>query len=200
MPTRQTDPDPADAHLTGRALAGSQAAYRELVRRYQRPVLNLVVQMARGRAEAEDLTQEIFVKAFAALHRYDPSRRFSSWIFKIAHNHTIDHLRKRRIKTVSLHGSPDATGEEAIERTRIRLADTAETPDQFVENRELAGQLEQAIGGLRPEYRTVVLMRHVDGYAYQEIADVMDLPLGTVKTYLHRARAELKEALAEVVA
>jgi RNA polymerase sigma-70 factor (ECF subfamily) len=182
------------------AAEGSERAVRELLDRYQRPIFSLVYRLVRDRMAAEDLAQEAFVRAFTAMDSYDPSRRFSSWIFKIAHNHAIDHLRKRRVETVSLDGAPDATGAQEQERTRIRLADTGEMPDEFVENRELASQLETAIGALRPEYQTVVLMRHVEGYPYQEIADVMELPLGTVKTYLHRARAELKDALEELVA
>lgn len=189
-----------DHELAIMAAEGSERAVRELLDRYQRPIFSLVFRLVRDRMTAEDLAQEAFVRAFTAIDSYDPARRFSSWIFKIAHNHTIDHLRKRQVETVSLDGSPDATGADEQERTRIRLADTGETPDQYVENRELGDQLETAIGALRPDYRTVVLMRHVEGYAYQEIADVMELPLGTVKTYLHRARAELRDALEEVVA
>jgi RNA polymerase sigma-70 factor (ECF subfamily) len=186
LPTRQTDPDPADAHLTGRALAGSQAAYRELVRRYQRPVLNLVVQMARGRAEAEDLTQEIFVKAFAALHRYDPSRRFSSWIFKIAHNHTLDHLRKTRPPTVSIDtGVPAAP-----------LRSEAASPADLAERARLADALRAALDRIRPEYRAALMLRYQEDRSHEEIADILGVPEGTVKTHLHRGRKALAQEVA----
>ena len=187
-----------DRKLAAQAAKGRDAAFRELLCRYERPVFSLVFRMVRDRALAEDLAQETFIRAFRAISSYNPRYKFSSWIFKIANNHTIDYLRKRRLDTVSIDGSPHAvTGEEEAQ-TRLVVESTGEAPDQYVEQRELGSQIEQAIGELRPEYRTVVLPRHIEGHSYEEIADIMDLPLGTVKTYLHRARAELKGLLAGV--
>ncbi len=187
-----------DRKLAAQAAKGRDAAFRELLCRYERPVFSLIFRMVRDRALAEDLAQETFIRAFRAISSYNPRYKFSSWIFKIANNHTIDHLRKRRLDTVSIDGSPHAvTGEEEAQ-TRLVVESTGEAPDRYVEQRELGSQIEQAIGELRPAYRTVVLLRHIEGYSYEEIADIMDLPLGTVKTYLHRARAELKGLLAEV--
>jgi RNA polymerase sigma-70 factor (ECF subfamily) len=187
-----------DRKLAAQAAKGRDAAFRELLCRYERPVFSLVFRMVRDRALAEDLAQETFIRAFRAIGSYNPRYKFSSWIFKIANNHTIDYLRKRRLDTVSIDGSPHAvTGEEEAQ-TRLVVESTGEGPDQYVEQRELGSQIEQAIGELRPEYRTVVLLRHIEGHSYEEIADIMDLPLGTVKTYLHRARAELKGLLAGV--
>ena len=187
-----------DRKLAVQAAKGRDAAFRELLCRYERPVFSLIFRMVRDRALAEDLAQETFIRAFRAISSYNPRYKFSSWIFKIANNHTIDHLRKRRLDTVSIDGSPHAvTGEEEAQ-TRLVVESTGEAPDRYVEQRELGSQIEQAIGELRPEYRTVVLLRHIEGHSYEEIADIMDLPLGTVKTYLHRARAELKGLLAGV--
>jgi len=187
-----------DRKLAAQAAKGRDAAFRELLCRYERPVFSLVFRMVRDRALAEDLAQETFIRAFRAISSYNPRYKFSSWIFKIANNHTIDYLRKRRLDTVSIDGSPHAvTGEEEAQ-TRLVVESTGEAPDRYVEQRELGSQIEQAIGELRPEYRTVVLLRHIEGHSYEEIADIMDLPLGTVKTYLHRARAELKGLLAGV--
>lgn len=187
-----------DRELASLAAQGREAAFRELLGRYQRPVFSLIFRMVRDRALAEDLAQETFVRAFNAIASYDPAYRFSNWMFKIANNHTIDHLRRRRLDTVSIDGSPHAgTGDEAA-RTRLTLAPTERSPASHVEDKELGSQIERAIGELRPEYRTAVLLRHVEGYAYEEIADVMGIPLGTVKTYLHRARGELKARLAGV--
>ena len=187
-----------DRKLAAQAAKGRDAAFRELLCRYERPVFSLIFRMVRDRALAEDLAQETFIRAFRAISSYNPRYKFSSWIFKIANNHTIDHLRKRRLDTVSIDGSPHAvTGEEEAQ-TRLVVESTGEAPDRYVEQRELGSQIEQAIGELRPEYRTAVLLRHIEGYSYEEIADIMDLPLGTVKTYLHRARAELKGLLAGV--
>lgn len=154
--------------------------------------------MVRDRTLAEDLAQEAFIRAFNAIGSYNTSYKFSNWIFKIANNHTIDHLRKRRLDTVSIHGSPNATTQDEISQSRLVIASGDESPLELMENRELGGQIEAAIGELREEYRTAILLRHVEGYAYEEIADIMDLPLGTVKTYLHRARNELKNKLSDL--
>lgn len=181
-----------DRDLVTLALKGRETAYRELLSRYERPVFSLVFRMVRDRSLAEDLAQETFIRAFHALKSFNPSYRFSSWLFKIANNLTIDHLRKRTLETVSLDGAPGAVSQEEVERTRIAVADGGEDPLSYVENRELGGQIEEAIGRLRPEYRTAVLLRHVEGYSYEEIAGIMEVPLGTVKTFLHRARHELK--------
>jgi len=184
-----------DQDVVERASTGSEAAYRELVRRYQRPVFSLIYRMVRDRELSEDLTQETFVKVLNAIDRYRPEYKFSSWIFKIANNAAIDHLRRRELDTLSLDGGPDATTPDQVQATRLQLGDAAESQLDELEARELGTQIERAIGALRPEYRSCIIMRHVEGRAYDEIADVLDLPLGTVKTYIHRARAELRESL-----
>lgn len=184
-----------DKALAADAARGREGAYRELLRRYERPVFSLVFRMVRDRTLAEDLAQEAFIRAFNAIESYNPSYKFSNWIFKIANNHTIDWLRKRKLDTVSIDGSPNAGTAEEAQRTRMELESKTERPDDYVQSRELGGMIEEAIGHLRPEYRTVILLRHVEGYAYDEIAETMELPLGTVKTYLHRARNELKKLL-----
>lgn len=198
-PAKRNEPlsnqSPDDKTLAAEAAAGRQSAFRDLLQRYERPVFSLVYRMVRDRALAEDLSQEAFIRAFRAIGKYNPSYKFSSWIFKIAHNVTIDHLRRKRIDTVSLQGSRYALTEEAQSRTQPVVESRDERPDAYVENRELGSQIEAAIGRLRPHYREVTLLRHVEGYSYNEIAEIMDLPLGTVKTYIHRARLELKEAL-----
>lgn len=189
-----------DRNLAKQATKGRDRAFRELLTRYEKPVFSLVFRMIRDREKAEDVAQEAFVKAFNAIATYDPSYKFSSWLFKIANNLAVDQLRKREPDTVSIHGSPGAHSREEQERTGFTLASTDEAPDAYVENRELGGQIEAAIGKLRPEYRTAVLLRHVEGLSYQEVADIMEIPLGTVKTYIHRGRAQLKELLAGAVA
>lgn len=185
-----------DRQLAALASKGHERAFRELLARYERPVFSLVYRMVRDRSLAEDLAQEAFVRAFNAIGSYKPDYKFSNWILKVANNHTIDHLRKRKLDTVSIHGSPHATSREETERTRLTLRSEGETPEEYVENRELGDEIERAIGRLREEYRTAILLRHVEGYAYDEIAEIMELPLGTVKTYIHRARGELRELLA----
>ncbi len=151
--------------------------------------------MIGDREQAEDLAQESFVKAFNNLDSYNPNYRFSSWLFKIANNHAIDHLRRARLPTVSIHGSPHAADAEREEETRIVLEAQDESPEQEFIALELGSEIEQAITKLRPEYRTAVILRHVENRPYEEIAEIMDVPIGTVKTFLHRARAELRAQL-----
>jgi RNA polymerase sigma-70 factor, ECF subfamily len=188
----------SDQDVVLEARAGRQAAYRELVRRYERPIFSLIYRMVRNREQAEDLSQETFVKALNAIESYRPEYKFSSWIFKIANNVAIDHLRRRELDTLSLDGSPHALTPEAIQASALQLGDRQETALEELEAKELGGEIEQAIATLRPEYRACILLRHVEGRPYEEIATMLDLPLGTVKTYIHRARGELRQALAHL--
>jgi RNA polymerase sigma-70 factor, ECF subfamily len=187
-----------DREVVALACNGRESAFRELLSRYEKPVFSLVYRMVRDRILAEDLAQEAFVKAFHALGSYDPRYKFSSWIFKIANNLAIDHLRRRQLDTVSMHGSPHARSEQEAAESRITLEAPGENPEEYTLARELGSQIEEAIGRLRPEYRTAILLRHVEGHSYDEVAEIMDVPLGTVKTFIHRGRAELKGFLAEV--
>jgi len=198
-----TDPTPldwgtlSDQDVVRHAARGREAAYRELIRRYQRPVFSLIYRMVRDRELAEDLAQETFIKVLNAIESYRPEYKFSSWIFKIANNAAIDQLRRRGLDTLSLDGSPHAETSEAIESTTLQVGDSRESQLDEVTNRELGSQIEAAIGKLRPEYRSCILLRHVDGRPYEEIAQILGLPLGTVKTYIHRARNELRILLAD---
>ena len=187
-----------DRDLAAQAARGKEPAFRELLVRYERPVFSLIYRMVRDRTLAEDLSQEAFIRAFNAIGTYKTSYKFSNWILKIANNHTIDHLRKRKLDTVSIDGSPHARTADEISQSQVVIESRDENPLEYVEHRELGSQIEGAIGDLRQEYRTVIVLRHVDGYAYDEIAEIMDLPLGTVKTYLHRARGELRKSLSHL--
>ena len=184
-----------DQQVVEFARSGREAAFRELVRRYQRPVFSLIYRMVRDRELAEDLAQETFIKVLNAIERYRPEFKFSSWIFKIANNATIDHLRRKELDTLSLEGGPDATTPDRIEATALKIGDTTENPLEELEARELGSAIERAIATLRPEYKACIILRHVDGRPYEEISEILDLPLGTIKTYIHRARAELRELL-----
>jgi RNA polymerase sigma-70 factor (ECF subfamily) len=187
-----------DQEVVVLARAGRDAAYRELIRRYERPVFSLIYRMVRDRELAEDLAQETFVKALNAIESYRPEFKFSSWIFKIANNAAIDQLRRRELDTLSLDGSPNAETADAVEATALQISDRKETPLDELEARELGGAIEDAIARLRPEYRACILLRHVEGRPYEEIAEMLSLPLGTVKTYIHRARNELRMALEDL--
>jgi len=171
---------------------GHEPAFRELVRRYERPVFSLLYRMVRDRALAEDLAQETFIKVLNGIRSYRAEFKFSSWIFKIANNAAIDQLRRRNLDTLSLDGAPHAHTPEEMQATAPQLGSGRESPLDEVTARELGGQIEQAIARLRPEYRACILLRHVEGHSYEEIAQMLELPLGTVKTYIHRARNELR--------
>ena len=188
-------PNLPDADVVSLAQRGNEGAFRELIRRYERPVFSLIYRMVRDSAAAEDLAQDSFIKVLNHLDKYRPEFKFSSWLFKIANNVAIDALRKRQLDTISMDGSPHAASASEIEASSFELADDAESPLDELAARELGTIIEQAIAKLRPEYRNCIMLRHVEGRSYEEIAATLDLPLGTVKTYIHRARHQLREAL-----
>ena len=184
-------PAPADETLARLAREGSAEAFAELVRRFERPVFGLVVRLVRDPALAEDLAQEVFLRAWRALPAFDPERRFASWLLRIAHNAAIDSLRRRRAGFLLPLEPP---GED--EGRDREIADPAAVdPEARAVGRDLAHALERALARLRPEYRSALLLRFQRQLAYEEIAEVLGLPLGTVKTFLHRGRAELARAL-----
>lgn len=184
-----------DQEVIARALEGREAAYRELIGRYERPVFSLIYRLVRDRERAEDLAQDTFIKVLNHLERYDPTYKFSSWIFKIAHNTALDHLRRKNPVTLSLDGSPHARTAAEVEATTLTPASGDENPEEYTASKELGAEIERAIGLLRPEYRTAIVLCHVEGRPYEEIAQIMDVPLGTVKTFIHRARKELMKEL-----
>lgn len=177
-----------DVELVRGALDGAESAFREIVLRYQRPIYGLIVRMVRDPSRAEELAQDTFVKAFRALHTYDVQRKFSAWLLTIAHHVAIDNLRRGTLKTQPLEEMTE-DGPQMRE-----FADTAgATPAVIAERGELAVALQTAIGRLRPEYREVVTLRYERDLDYDEIAEITGLPLGTVKSSLHRARKELAD-------
>jgi RNA polymerase sigma-70 factor (ECF subfamily) len=188
--TGKTEPL-ADEKLVELALDGDEDAYGALVLRYQRRLTAFLGQLVGDIELARELTQEAFIRAWSALGRFDPRYRFSTWLFRIAHNLGIDHLRRRRLQTVSLYRT-DLDGDEV----EVVVAALDKDPLGHLENRALAEELHQVIDDLRPEYRELVLLRHFAGLSYQEIAEFKDMPLGTVKNKLFRAHSVLRKALA----
>lgn len=173
-----------------KTLAGSEEAFAEIVNRYQRPVFSVVVRMVRDSGLAEDLTQETFIKAFRALHSFDPRRKLSSWLFTIAHNTAIDHLRKKSPRMVPL----ESEGEEP-DLLESLPSDSAEMPDRIAMSRDLARAFEQELRAMRPEYAGILVLRFQEGLAYEEISNITGMPMGTVKTHLFRARRQLAKRL-----
>jgi len=183
---------PTDAQLVQQALGGSQDAYRALVDRHSRAVFTLVVRMVRDEGVAEELAQDAFVKAFGALRSFDPSYKFSNWILRIAHNVAIDHLRRARPPIVSID-------DEALGRDMADVLADAREPSAFdrAMRRDFRDDLDAALATLRPEFRRLVVMRYLEDMSYEDISEVVGLPLGTVKSHLHRARAALGRLLAD---
>jgi RNA polymerase sigma-70 factor, ECF subfamily len=178
-----------DVELVRGALDGVESAFREIVQRYQRPVFGLILRMVRDAGRAEELAQDTFVKAFRALHTYDTGRKFSAWLLTIAHHVAIDELRKGSLQTEPLEGF------EGGDRRRDFPDGRAPSPALLAERKQLAQALQQAIGRLRPEYREVVSLRYERDLDYDEIVEITGLPMGTVKSALHRARKELADHL-----
>ena len=192
MAVTEKTPPLTDEKLVELALDGDEEAFGILVRRYQRRLTAFLSQLVGDLELARELSQEAFVRAWSALARFDPKYRFSTWLFRIAHNLGIDQLRRRRLKTVSLYRT-DAEGTEV----EVVVPDTEKDPLGHLENDALASGLRQVIDEFRPEYRELVLLRHFAGLSYQEIADFKEMPLGTVKNKLFRAHSVLRKALAE---
>jgi RNA polymerase sigma-70 factor (ECF subfamily) len=181
----------SDAELVRRALGGSQSAYHDLVARYAAPAVNLAARIVGDRGVAEDLAQEAFTRAFRRLSTYDSQRKFSSWFFQIVHNVTVAHLRRRRVETVSIN-QIDPSG--AFERFG---AAPGPSPDEQAARAAMNEALDRALAGIRPEYREALVLRYQEALSDSEIAAIMDVPIGTVKTYLFRARKELASILSE---
>ncbi|MBV8370003.1 MAG: sigma-70 family RNA polymerase sigma factor [Candidatus Eremiobacteraeota bacterium] len=175
-----TAPVEDDQALIAATLAGRSEAFGELVSRYQRAVYHLAVRTLHDRTEAEDAAQEAFLKAYRALATFRPGAKFSTWIFTICYRACCDRLAKRK----------RFSGEELPDR-----ADSAAGPELLAERSDEAERLRAAIDGLPEKYRTVITLYHLQGKQYEEIATVLNLPLGTVKTHLFRAKEQLRKAL-----
>src|SRR5438105_2723905 len=179
-----------DRVLVSRILEGDRDRFTELVKRYQKRVVNYVYRITHRYEEAHDLTQEIFVKVFMALDRYDPKYQFSTWLFRIAQNTAIDTLRKKSIVEV-----PIAKPAEDEDKKDREFADTGVSPYRALKNKQLASAIDKAVLELPPDYRELIQLRHFAELSYDEIASMKRLPLGTVKNKLFRARNMLKETL-----
>jgi len=180
-----------DLLLIERCKRGDQTAYALLVRKYQNSVFNLCRKMVRNPEEARDLTQEAFVKTFATLDRFNPVYAFSSWLYKITANLCIDHIRKQRMKMLSIDEPVDGD-EGSIARD---LQDPGQRPDEVSERSEMRILIQDAIAQLPVHYREILILRHEQQLSYEEIAARLAIPLGTVKARIHRAREQLKGIL-----
>jgi RNA polymerase sigma factor (sigma-70 family) len=180
-----------DSVLIKQALAGNQEAFRKLRLKYYDSIFRLISRMIHNKEEVEDLTQESFVKAFLSLSSFKEDFAFSTWLYKIATNNAIDHIRKKKLQTFSI----DKSIESEESDYSFELMDTEPEPDQELINAQRKKMLNDAMNSLPPRYRQVILMRHVEEKDYQEIAKILKLPLGTVKAHIFRARELLYKQL-----
>lgn len=180
-----------DDKLVKSAVKGDQEAFKKLVNKYQKPLYFHVLKMVKEHEQVEDLIQEAFVKAFDNLATYNTDYAFSTWLYRITTNHTIDYLRKKKLKTTSIH-DPVKTKEGEMQ---IELGDKQAETDRDIIRSQRQKIIRHAINNLPEKYRVVIQLRHIEELSYQEISEQLDLPLGTVKAHIFRAREMLYKAL-----
>jgi RNA polymerase sigma-70 factor (ECF subfamily) len=186
----------SDQQLVRRALKKDERAFEELVRRYQRPITNYIARMVGNYDLALDLSQDVFVKVFVALRTYNEAYKFGSWIFKIASNTVFDHLRKGR-PVVSSLDKPINTEDDEIQIDPISRGIIA---DEQLEQSEMRGILSRLIERLPEAYREMIVLRHISELSYEEMAEITDLPLGTVKNRTFRARVMMRRMIEKLEA
>lgn len=183
----------SDEDLVRQARTGSQEAFAELVGRYKDKIYNLGYRMLGNREEAEDVAQETFLHTYRALDSFRVEERFSPWIYKIASNLCLDRLRRQRPMITSLDEPAGPDGD-----IPQQVADWSTSPDKVYELNEIREVTQQAISSLPPKYKVVVVLRHLQDLSYDEIAKVLNIPQGTVKTRLFRAREILRRKLSRL--
>ena len=184
-----------EAQVIAEALKGSQKAYESLTDRHRQAIFHIILKIVRNSDTAHDLVQETFMKAFSSLGSYRSEYRFSTWLYKIAANCSIDYLRKKRISALSLdHEIETKNGTVGIE-----VPDYSYHPERELERKEQRFNIEEAIAALPDKYREVIIYRHKDDKSYEEIADLLNIPVGTVKARIFRARELLKKRLKSVL-
>jgi RNA polymerase sigma-70 factor, ECF subfamily len=177
----------SDRELVAIAIDGFDGSFEELVRRYQRPISAYVYRMVGNYESALDLTQEIFIKVYNSLNRYRAEFKFSTWIYKIAHNAAVDHLRRTATREQSLVVGPEGDSFDLpLESARL-------SPEQESERKERRGEIEAVVRALPANYRELIILRHSQDLSYEEIVEVTGLPLGTVKNRLFRAREMMRQ-------
>jgi RNA polymerase sigma-70 factor (ECF subfamily) len=184
-----------DTKLIQQALQGNEHAYKQLMKKYYAPLSNLIYRLIRDKQSVEDLTQEAFVKAFQSLKYFNRQYAFSTWLYKIATNNTIDYLRKKKLETFSIH-KPIASEESDY---TFELPDSTYEPDKEIIRNQKSAIIQEAIDRLPEKYRRVIIMRHTEERDYAEIARTLKLPIGTVKAHIFRARELLYKYLRDKI-
>jgi len=180
-----------DRDLVANAISGLEGSFEELVRRYQRPISAYVYRMIGNYESALDLTQEIFIKVYGSLRRYRSEFKFSTWIYKIAHNSAVDYLRRSSNREQSL-----VSGTEG-DQFELPIESARPSPEQESERKERRIEIETVVKTLPSNYRELIILRHSQDLTYEEIVEVTGLPLGTVKNRLFRAREMMRQQFIE---
>jgi len=183
-----------DLEVVEQVLQGDQDAFAALVERYQKGLANYIFHMVRHYEEAMELTQEVFLKAYANLESYDRAFKFSTWLYKIASNHTIDHLRRQRVPETPI----EVAAEDGSNAYELPLESHLQSPHDSLAMKDLLSHIREAVDDLPPSYRELVILRHFNFRSYEEMAKITGLPLGTVKNRIFRARQMLMERLKDV--
>jgi RNA polymerase sigma-70 factor, ECF subfamily len=183
--------DFSDVELVSTAIGGREDSFEELVRRYQRPIVSYVYRMLGNYDAALDVTQEVFIKVYNSLTRYSSEYKFSTWLYKIAHNASIDYLRRNS------HYFQSLEQENADGSFELQIESKRDTPEQEQENKELRSEIEIVVNCLPVVYRELILLRHSQDLSYDEISEITNLPLGTVKNRLFRARDLMRQMFVE---
>lgn len=181
----------SSSELIKRAIEGDETAYKQLMENYRGAIYNLLYKMVHNREETEDLVQEAFMKAFNALPTFNEEYAFSTWLYKIAINNCIDHMRKKRLKTYSIN-KPVQSKDGELGR---EFPDATTSPDKELLSDERSKIIASAIDELPENYKMAIILRHTEEKSYEEIAALLNIPLGTVKARIFRAREMLKKKL-----
>lgn len=188
---RRLDSRAEDSRLIEEALKGNDRAYKRLMAKYHDAIHNFISRMVHDREQVDDLTQEAFIKAFSSLKNFNEEFAFSTWLYKIATNNCIDHIRKKKLQMYSI----DKPIESRDSDFTFELPDDSSEADQGLITDQRAAMLRATISELPEKYRRVIHLRHVEEKSYEEIADLLDLPIGTVKAHIFRARELLYKQL-----
>lgn len=180
-----------DVELIAKAISGREDGFEELVRRYQRPITNYVFRMLSDYDASLDVTQEVFIKVYNSLSRYSSEYKFSTWLYRIAHNAAIDYIRRRSPNELSIET------ENKDGAYQLQIESPNPTPEQDRERSEWRTEIEAVVKCLPAVYRELILLRHSQDLSYDEIAEITGLPLGTVKNRLFRAREMMREIFIE---
>ncbi len=180
-----------DGELIEKAIGGREDGFEELVRRYQRPITAYVYRMLNNYDASLDVTQEVFIKVYNSLARYSSDYKFSTWLYRIAHNAAIDYMRKNSVSQLSIEA------ENADGSYQLQIESPNPTPEQERELNEWRREIESVVKCLPTVYRELILLRHAQDLSYDEIAEITNLPLGTVKNRLFRAREMMREIFAD---